>query len=141
MKSTLITIKTFDNSIDAHLLKMKLENEGITCFLFDENIVSVNPLYNIAVGGIKLKIEEENIDKAREIIVRADKAVLTKNNGEIVACPNCKSTDFYLGFKSIKNLRGVLATLLAFLFMVFPFYYKNVFKCKQCGTEFSNLNA
>jgi hypothetical protein len=28
------------------------------CHLFDENMVTLNPLYNITVGGIKLKVEE-----------------------------------------------------------------------------------
>lgn len=52
----LITLKTFDNSIEAHLMKSKLKSENIVCFLFDENIVGLNPVYNIAVGGIKLKV-------------------------------------------------------------------------------------
>lgn len=32
----MVTLKTFDNLVDAHLLKTKLESEGVTCFLFDE---------------------------------------------------------------------------------------------------------
>ena len=60
----MITLKTFDNSIDAHLLKTKLESEGISCVLFDENIVSLDPLYNMAVGGIKLRIAENDQEKA-----------------------------------------------------------------------------
>ena len=47
------TLKIFENPIDAHLLKTKLESEGIDCYLIDENTVSVMPLYNITVGGIK----------------------------------------------------------------------------------------
>ena len=56
----LITVKIFDNAFEAHLLKTKLENEGIPCYLFDENIVGLNPFYNFAVGGIKLKISEQD---------------------------------------------------------------------------------
>jgi len=49
----LVTLKTFDNSIEAHLLKVKLESEGIRCFIFDENIVSMNPI-------LTLQLEESN---------------------------------------------------------------------------------
>ena len=67
----LITFKTFDNSIDAHILKIKLESEGITCFLFDEHMVSVNPLYSQLIGGIKLKINEEDLIHAKNIVLEA----------------------------------------------------------------------
>ena len=49
-------------------MKSKLESEGISCFLFDENIVNLNPLYNMAVGGIKLKINRNDITAATEIL-------------------------------------------------------------------------
>lgn len=40
----LITIKTFDNYFEANLLKSKLESENIVCYLFDETLVTLNPL-------------------------------------------------------------------------------------------------
>lgn len=55
-----VTLKVFQNSIDAHLLKTQLESEGIECFIFDEQMVTMNMLYSNAVGGIKLKIQEED---------------------------------------------------------------------------------
>ena len=45
-----ITIKTFENAIEAEMLKTKLASEGIRAYLFDENITTLNPLLNIAVG-------------------------------------------------------------------------------------------
>jgi hypothetical protein len=35
----MITIKTFDNPVEAHILKSRLESEGIHCYLFDENML------------------------------------------------------------------------------------------------------
>jgi hypothetical protein len=52
----LVTVKTFDNPIDAHLLRIHLESEGIPCYIFDEEIVAIQPLFANAVGGIKVKI-------------------------------------------------------------------------------------
>lgn len=132
----LVTIKTFDNSIEAHMMKAKLESENIMCFLFDENIVGLNPLYNIAVGGIKLKINKSDIKKATEIIEETVKSSLSNDQGEVIKCPNCKSEDIYSGFKSMRGAKGIISTIVSFLFMVFPIYYKTVYKCKKCGYEF-----
>ena len=63
-----ITIATFSNAIDAHIIKGRLENEGITCFLKDEHTVTANPMYEIAYGGIKLQVTNQDVDIAREIL-------------------------------------------------------------------------
>lgn len=132
----LITAKIFDNTIDAHLFKSKLESEGINCYLFDENTISINPLFNNAVGGIKLKISDTDIKRTQEIISQIEKTPLTNDNDVIIKCPNCDSQDIYSGFKSMKGLKGVLSIILSFLLMIFPIYHKAVYKCKDCNTEF-----
>ena len=38
-----ITIKRFNNSIDAHIVMARLEDEGIECFLIGDTINSVYP--------------------------------------------------------------------------------------------------
>lgn len=134
----LITIRTFDNSFEAHLLKCKLENEGIPCYIFDENTVSINPLYNITVGGIKLKINQADADKALEIINDVEEAKLTDDNNEVIKCPNCGSEEYYTGFKSMKGIKGFLSIIVSFLLVVFPIYYKTLNKCKSCGHEFNS---
>ncbi|MEM6842230.1 MAG: DUF2007 domain-containing protein [Bacteroidota bacterium] len=132
----LVTIKTFDNPIDAHLVKTKLESERIACVLFDENIVGLNPLYNITVGGIKLRVNKADVERAVKIVEQADNAVLINEQGEVINCPRCKSDRIYSGFKSMKGTKGVLSAIVSFLFLVFPIYYKTVYKCKSCGNEF-----
>jgi len=132
----LVTIKIFDNAIEAHLLKSKLESEDIICFLYDENIVGLNPLYNLTVGGIKLKIKKSDVDKASEIIEATDSSVLTNEIGEAIKCPNCQSEDIYNNYKSMNSIKGIFSAIISFLFAVFPLYFKTVYKCKVCDTEF-----
>ncbi|MFT4805111.1 MAG: hypothetical protein ACI9YE_002326 [Psychroserpens sp.] len=132
----LVTIKTFDNLIEAHMMKSKLESENIICFMFDENIVGLNPLYNVTVGGIKLTINQFDFDKATEIINAYDNSILTDDEGELIECPKCKTQDVFSGFKSMKGAKGIVSAIVSFLFMVFPMYYKTVYKCKSCGNEF-----
>lgn len=68
MKISLTTIATFNNAIDAHLAKTKLVSEGIDSFLVDDNVVSINPLLNLTVGGIKLKTKSLDAERAMEIL-------------------------------------------------------------------------
>ncbi|BDD08259.1 hypothetical protein FUAX_06910 [Fulvitalea axinellae] len=68
----LTTIKTFDSSIEANLAKTKLENAGIQCVLFDENMGSLDP-YSIAVGGIRLNVLAEDIEKALAVLAFNEK--------------------------------------------------------------------
>ncbi len=64
----LVVFQVFSNTIDAHMLVNKFESEGIECFLYDENIVSINPFLDAAVGGIKVMIKEEDFERAKIIL-------------------------------------------------------------------------
>ena len=132
----LITLITFDNSIDAHILRTRLESEGIRSYLFDDTMVSLNPIYNMALGGIKLKVSNEDLGRAREIIAGIDNASVKNENDEVITCPNCGSSELYTGFKSMKGFKGILSAVVSFLFGVYPIYYKSVYRCRNCGTEF-----
>lgn len=132
----LITIQIFDNPIDMHLLKSKLESEGIHCYIFDEHTVAINRLISQGVGGIKLKIDEKDTDKAIEVLREIQTGLTLDEDGKSKECPKCGSTNLYTDFRSMKGTKGVLSMFVMFFFVVFPFYYKNVYKCKNCETEF-----
>ena len=134
----LVIVKIFDTGIEAHILKNKLESEDIASYVFDENIVTLNPLFNFAVGGVKLKVAEQDEVRAKKIIAEIDKAPYTNDQDEVISCPKCSSQDLYSDFKSMKDAKGILAAVTSFFFSVFPIYYKSVYKCKNCGTEFNS---
>lgn len=134
----LITFRTFDNSINAHLVKSSLESEGIECYLFDENINTLNPLYNVTVGGIKLKIRNVDIESAEKVISDFESTELKDDFNRKIECPKCNSDEFYSGFKSMKGGKGIISAIISFALMVFPIYYKTVYKCKKCGFEFKD---
>lgn len=134
----LVILKTFESAFDAHLIKGKLKSEGIESFLFDEHTVSVNPLYNITVGGIKLKVNAADYDKALEILNESKNTPFTDENELEIKCPNCNSTELYAGFNSIKSFKAILATIISILLMSYPIYYNSVYRCKKCDTEFKH---
>ena len=120
-----------DNLAEAHILQGKLENEGINCFLTNENFTNLMPLYNNMLNsGIHIMINELDYDKAREL-------VKDKINPDIedLVCPNCGSSNIVLGLGKIKGFKifNVLIALLCFIPIgnLKPKYY-----CKQCKNEF-----
>ena len=133
----LITIKTFDNSFEANLLKSKLESENIACYLFDENVVTLYPLYNISVDGIKLKINTFDKEKVTTIISEIESKNFTNDNNIEISCPNCNSKDLYSDFKNMKNFKGFIAIFFSLLFFIYPLYFKRVYKYKSCDYEFN----
>lgn len=132
----LVTIMTSDNGIDVHIMKGRLETDGIDCFVFDENIMTLNPLFNIAVGGVKLKVNEEDADKARAIIKELELQPLVDHNENVIQCPKCNSTNLYTNFKSMKGFFGFMSAIISLLLAVFPLHFKSVYKCKKCDFEF-----
>ena len=131
-----ITLKTFDNSIDANMLRCQLELEGIQSYLKDENTITTNPLYNIALGGIKLQVLEQDYTKAKTYLDELENTPYTNQENEIITCPSCKSTNIQAGFASYRDITGIISLFTAFVFMIIPFYNKKVYKCIQCDQEF-----
>ncbi len=66
-----VVLQSFDNYIDAHIVKGRLEDQGIACFLKDEYLSTliVDPVLSNAVsGGIKLLIPKDEWQKAIDIL-------------------------------------------------------------------------
>ncbi|MDQ3682974.1 MAG: DUF2007 domain-containing protein [Bacteroidota bacterium] len=65
-----ILLQTFDNYIDAHIIKGRLEAEDIICWLKDEHLSAliVDPILVSAIAGIKLMVAREHVEKAMEIL-------------------------------------------------------------------------
>ena len=131
----LVTALTFDDSVSAHLVKTRLENEGIKCFIFDEHINNVMPIYGQAVGGIRIKIKEEDVLKAKQLIEEWELRPFLNQSNETLTCTSCGAQELYAGFKSFKTSLGWLTLAISFLFMIYPFYSKTVYRCKKCGEE------
>lgn len=64
----LITIKTYRDTIDAHVDKGFLEAQGIECYLKNDEVVAANWLYSQAVGGIELQVSEGKKEEAMKLL-------------------------------------------------------------------------
>lgn len=132
------TVQVFDTPINAHLLLNHLEVNGIDGFLVDEHTVGVNPLYNYAVGGVKVKVAEEDYSRAKSLIVQLENSKLKDDNGKEIQCPRCHSTNLYYHFPTVNSLRAAVAFVFAILFTVLPLYIRKINRCKDCEHEFKH---
>lgn len=71
----LITIYTSNKPVECYIQKCRLETEGIYCFIFWENIISVHPFWSVAMGGVQVKVPRDQVDLANKVInlVKIDK--------------------------------------------------------------------
>ena len=58
MARDLVTVARFDIPAKAHMARNALEDAGIRSVLQDEQLVAMDYLLNLAVGGIKLQVWE-----------------------------------------------------------------------------------
>jgi hypothetical protein len=137
----IVTFRSYFDPMLAHIERAKLEDNDIPCFIADENIAVMNALYNTAVGGIKLKVFERDLEKC-EAILGDDASIIPETTDgdveeadEAVICPHCGSTDVRYGDATEKKY-GVLSILISFLFMALPFYSRKAWHCFNCGKDF-----
>ena len=134
MENTFITIATFNYSSEAHIIKGKLESEGIKAFLADDFTIDVDPMLSNAAGGVKIKVHNSDKEKALDILKTISEYCVSDTGGKIT-CPKCSSNKINY-FSTIKDLKSLLHFLLGFLISALPFYIKYKYRCENCNTEF-----
>jgi hypothetical protein len=130
----LITIRTFDNAVEANIVKGKLLDSEIMCFLKDENMVGLDPIYSNAMGGIKLQVDEKDADLALELLNLSNNSYK-----EELSCPICKSNNVHF-VSSRKSTGNIFAFILSLVLFYTPIYVKKVYCCYNCKSEFDVLD-
>jgi hypothetical protein len=67
----LVTIRTFWNLLEAELAKGLLDAAGIESFLFDDNMVRLDWFNANALGGVKLRVDKDNVEAANRTLDEA----------------------------------------------------------------------
>lgn len=126
----IVRLLTCDNAIEAHLIKGRLNNEGIDCYITNENIATLKPAYNDLLGfGVEIMIKEDDLVRACELLT--DKFEPEK---PITICPFCGSNRIGIGY--VKNKIFMYLRILLAMFLVRPLGNVNTkYYCKQCKKE------
>ena len=114
------------------MLRLRLEAGGVPAYIQDENMVQTDWLYSNAIGGVRVQIDEEDADRAKEIL--QDPGIEGEPVG-MPACPKCSSTN---------TAPDELPRRLSFLSLMLsgiPFLFsKTRWRCTQCTHAWNEKN-
>ena len=131
------TVASFREAYKAHILKGRLEAEGIPAMVTDEHLVSINWLYSQAIGGVKVGVPDELYEDALQIIGNADSRNKDKPEGpkkenETVElhdqCPSCGSDQVS------PTLYSKWSLVPSLLFLLPIFFGRKKWHCGVCGS-------
>ena len=132
MSDDLITLWRYRDLPEALIAHSKLKAEGYDCFLADENIVRFDWFWSNMVGGVRLRVREDDAESALAVL---GQEIPEKFSAEEVgeeyeqpACPKCGSRD--VSFEAIYRGIGLLALWLFAIPLPIP---KNKWQCEDCG--------
>jgi predicted RNA-binding Zn-ribbon protein involved in translation (DUF1610 family) len=129
-----VLLQSYDNYISAHIAMGRLEEDGVNCWLKDENTATINPILSNAIGGIKLMVDSTQAERAATILKDLElqyKATIT--------CPKCGSHNIELVSTPRKPSNWIMA-VFGFLFTNYALSAEKVNHCFNCGNEFEPEN-
>ncbi|MDB5233028.1 MAG: hypothetical protein JWR44_21 [Hymenobacter sp.] len=140
---SVVFLESYYEPMAANLARTRLEAAGIPCFLSNENLVSIMPLYSPITGGVRLHVRQRDVEAALEVLhhepvplaTGPDEASFAADAPDPVAprCPRCGSSNVAYG-PSTRHTYGFWSTLLSVL-LRFPVRDKR-YHCFHCGNEF-----
>lgn len=117
-------IAAYTKMEDAHLAVSKLRGSGVEAWLRDEATANMYWLYSNAIGGVKVEVREEDIERALEVLD------LPNEPSELLKCPHCGSENV-----SVRQMNLFAALALIFLSLILP-GREHTIDCLECGESF-----
>ena len=128
----IIVFQKFDTSIEANIVKSKLDAYGIPCYLTEENMANLYPGANHLMNfNVRLHLFQHDAEHARQIL---DENNLRINDDSVTKCPRCRSNNIERDFP--KKLTEKFAASLQYLFFGVFYPDKKVYRCADCECEF-----
>jgi len=126
-------IASYDNYMLANMTMGMLTENNIKCQMKDENIVTVDPLLNPAVGGIKLLVEVGDFEQAVALMKEAENNYLKD-----IPCPNCKNLSLVVEEKT-NNPADFWGRLKNQVLFGQTSTYSKGYRCTACKKYFAEL--
>jgi hypothetical protein len=108
-----VTVMTVMQPFEAQLARSKLESDGIDCFLPEEHSIAAHPAYAIALGGIRVQVRPEDLERARESLLPAEEGQRWVRRDRSV-CPRCGLVSLHVGEEPLARAWRRLKRLMGF---------------------------
>ena len=128
-----VLLRAYDNYIYANLKLLLLQEHGINCHLKDEFTVTIDPLLNPAIGGIKLMVADAQAERAEQILNEAEQEWL-----KTIPCPACREKTLHKEVL-VKEFPGFWGKLKSMLANGEEREVRKVYVCESCGREFKEV--
>lgn len=134
----LITINSYSEPLEAHIVKGRLEAEGIPTYIAHEHHISVAWYLSNALGGVKIQVHKQDYKKAINILKSLRNGEfeeeLKKETkvSESNICPNCGSANCLSKFSL--PLLFLVWFSIGLAVIVFPIH-RNKHTCVECGCK------
>jgi DNA-directed RNA polymerase subunit RPC12/RpoP len=125
-----IPVWSYDNYVAAQIALGRLQQDGIDCWLKDENTVTIDPILTNAVGGIKLMVLQNQAQEALDILNELQAA-----HKASLACPHCGSHNIEL-VSSPRKANNWFSAISTFLLTNFALTVEKNYHCFDCSMEF-----
>ncbi len=130
------TVSTHTTGIEAHIVRCRLEYEGIPAFVAFEHHIWAMWSRSVALGGVRVQVPSSCLESARIIVsnISAGEYVSELNTNELKegqsTCPSCDSGEI----KPV-NWPWKTALLVLFILSVPLPYTRHLNKCEACSHQ------
>jgi hypothetical protein len=117
------------NYVDANIILGRLKNEGVDCWLKNENTATIMPIWNTAIGGIQLMVNAAQTEKASYIL-----KVIEEERKQQVSCPACGGNDVEF-INTIRKPVNWFSAAVTFILGDLALMPEQRFHCFTCKKE------
>jgi len=132
----IIILRTYYDPMLAHIVRTRLEDNGIPCTL-DDSMMSVYPVYSNPLGGIKMRIFERDKAKAEAILAEDSELHVEDitDTDTTVVCPYCGSNNVRNAL-TVPDDANVFTRIVSAVANALPFDKEKDWHCFNCGKDF-----
>ena len=125
-----VAVQSFTNYIDAHILLGRLKEAGIHCWLNNEATATIIPIWNNAIGGIQLMVDEGQWQKATHLLKTFEEEKRSQ-----FSCPQCRSHNIEY-INTMRKPVNWLSAAITFILGDYALMPEQCYHCFHCGAEF-----
>ena len=125
-----VELDAYTNYMEANIILGRLQEEGIECWLKDENTSTIMPIWNQATGGIRLMVAKGDVKRTRQLLNQ-----FRNEKKEKLCCPYCGSSNIELVSTPRKAINW-LSALTTFFLGDYAMAVEKTYHCFNCSKEF-----